>query len=129
MIFFQPDQRNLLKELKLKMKRIPNEDMLRDHYYEVVSILKTEFKTAKDSIVTGNAWFSQGNHYVASFGYAPVYMKYYNVNLNGTKTETKIDYTKTGISHLIDTDLGTYLVMINKKEKVGKYEVYFLPKK
>lgn len=126
---YPPDQRNLLKELKPKMKRTQNEDMLRDLDYEAVSILKTEFITAKDSIVTGNAWFSQGNHYVVSFGYAPVYMKYYNVNLNGTKTETKIDYTKTGISHLIDTDLGTYLIMINKKDKVGKYEVYFLPKK
>ncbi|WP_300671516.1 hypothetical protein [Soonwooa sp.] len=126
---YQPDQRNLLKELKPKMTLVPKKDMLQDNYYDTSSILKTEFKTAKDSIVTGNVWFSRGNHYVASFGYAPIYMKYYNLNLNGTKTETKIDHTKTGISHLIDTDLGTYLIMINKKENVGKYEVYFLPKK
>lgn len=126
---YQPDQRKLLKELKPKMTRVPKDDMLRDNYYDTSSILKTEFKTAKDSIVTGNAWFSQGNHYVASFGYAPIYMKYYNINLNGTKSETKIDHTKIGISHLIDTDLGTYLIMINKKEKIGKYEIYYLPKK
>lgn len=125
---YQPDQRNLLKELKPKMTHIPNDGMLRDNYYDTSSILKPEFKTAKDSVVTGNAWFSQGNHYVASFGYAPIYMKYYTLNLNGKQVETKIDNNKIRISHLIDTDAGTYLIIINNKEEVGKYEIYYIPK-
>ncbi|MCT2407794.1 hypothetical protein NZD88_09615 [Chryseobacterium antibioticum] len=91
---------------------------IRKEYRDMVS-----FKV-KDKIVSGNQWFSTGNHFVASFGYNPVYMYYYNVKIGNKMVSTKKDHTKIVASDPIKTKTGKYFLVSNMKE--GKFQIYYL---
>lgn len=78
----------------------------------------------KDKIVSGNQWFSTGNHFVASFGYHPVYMYYYDVKIGNKTVSTKEDHTKIIASDPIKTKTGKYFLVSNMKE--GKFQIYYL---
>lgn len=82
------------------------------------------FFNQKDRIVTGNAWFSRGNHYVASFGYSPVYMYYYDLKIKNKTLSTKEDNTKMVITSIVKTASGKYFLVNNLKAE--KFQIYFL---
>lgn len=86
--------------------------------------LDSTFFNTKDEIVTGNEYFSRGNHFVASFGYYPVYMYYYDVKIGGKTITTKEDNTKLVISAVAKTNQGRYFVVKNLKE--NKFQIYYL---
>ncbi|WP_223606190.1 hypothetical protein [Chryseobacterium sp. OSA05B] len=112
----------LYAQLRPKIKLSPNENSfspeIRTEYRDTVS-----FKI-KDKIVSGNQWFSTGNHFVASFGYHPVYMYYYDVKLGNKTVSTKEDHTKIIASDPIKTKTGKYFLVSNVKE--GKFQIYYL---
>ncbi|MBL1219762.1 hypothetical protein JET18_02875 [Chryseobacterium sp. L7] len=78
----------------------------------------------RDKIVSGNQWFSTGNHFVASFGYHPVYMYYYDVQIGNKTVSTKENHTKILASDPIRTQAGKYFLVSNLKE--GKFQIYYL---
>ncbi|MBB6372488.1 hypothetical protein [Chryseobacterium shigense] len=78
----------------------------------------------KDKIVSGNQWFSRGNHFVGSFGYTPVYMYYYDVKVGNKTVSTKEDHTKIIASDPIQAKTGKYFLVSNLKE--GKFQIYYL---
>ncbi|WBV61614.1 hypothetical protein PFY12_05695 [Chryseobacterium camelliae] len=82
------------------------------------------FFVLKDKSVSGNQWHSQGNHFVASFGYNPVYTYYYNIQFNNKVISTKENNTKMIISEPIKTGSGRYFLVSNME--VQKFQVYFL---
>jgi hypothetical protein len=84
----------------------------------------TVFFKIKDKTVSGNQWFSTGNHFVASFGYQPVYMYYYDVKLGNKTISTKENHTKIITLDPIRTATGKYFLVSNVKE--GKFEIYYL---
>ncbi|KPE49380.1 hypothetical protein [Chryseobacterium indologenes] len=88
------------------------------------SFADSTFFKEKGRIVTGNAWFSRGNHYVASFGYSPVYMYYYDLKIRNKTISTKEDHTKMMITSIAKTASGKYFLVNNLK--AGKFQVYFL---
>jgi hypothetical protein len=109
-------------QLRPKIKLSPRENSfspeIRKEYRDTVT-----FKI-KDKIVSGNQWFSTGNHFVASFGYQPVYMYYYDVKLGNKTISTKVDHTKIITSDPIRTTTGKYFLVSNVKE--GKFQIYYL---
>ncbi|MCT2564725.1 hypothetical protein [Chryseobacterium herbae] len=112
----------LYTQLRPKIKLSPNENSfspeIRKEYRDTVS-----FKV-KDKIVSGNQWFSTGNHFVASFGYHPVYMYYYDIKLGNKTVSTKEDHTKIIASDPIRTKTGKYFLVSNVRE--GKFQIYYL---
>ncbi|SHG99314.1 hypothetical protein [Chryseobacterium vrystaatense] len=78
----------------------------------------------KDKIVSGNQWFSTGNHFVGSFGYTPVYLYYYDVKVGNKTVFTKEDHTQIVVSNPIKTKTGKYFLVSNIKE--GKFQIYYL---
>lgn len=84
----------------------------------------TVFFQIKDKIVSGNQWFSTGNHFVASFGYHPVHMYYYDVKLGSKTISTKEDHNKLAVSDPVRTKAGKYFLVSNIKE--GKFQIYYL---
>ncbi|KFF01693.1 hypothetical protein [Chryseobacterium luteum] len=111
-------------QLRPKIKLSPRENSfspeIRKEYRDTVT-----FKI-KDKIVSGNQWFSTGNHFVASFGYHPVYMYYYDVKLGNKTVSTKEDQTRIIVSDPIKTKTGKYFPVSNMKE--GKFQIYYLRK-
>lgn len=109
-------------KIRPKIRLSPNENSfspeIRKEYRDTVS-----FKI-KDKIVSGNQWFSTGNHFVASFGYHPVYMYYYDVKLSNKTVSTKEDHTKIIASDPIKTKTGQYFLVSNVRE--GKFQIYYL---
>ncbi len=126
---YKPNDQNLERQLESKVKNIPPENLFNDESSQLQSTLKTQFKKASDSVVSGNIWYSQGNHFVASFGYLPTYLKYYNFDVNGIKAATKIDFSTTKIINIADNKVGTYIIIVkNVSKKKKKYQVYYIPK-
>lgn len=82
------------------------------------------FFKINDKIVSGNEWFSTGNHYVASFGYYPLYLYYYEVKIGNTIATTKEDHSKIEVSKPIIAKNGRYFLVKNKKE--NKFQIYYL---
>ncbi|PIF47155.1 hypothetical protein CLU96_4202 [Chryseobacterium sp. 52] len=109
-------------KLRPKIKLLQNENSfspeIRKEYIDSVSF------TIKDKIVSGNQWFSTGNHFVGSFGYTPVYMYYYDVKVGNKTVSTKEDHTKIMTSDPIQTKAGKYFLVSNVKE--GKFQIYYL---
>ncbi|SFN13035.1 hypothetical protein SAMN05421594_1221 [Chryseobacterium oleae] len=105
-----------------KIRLSPNENNfspeIRKEYRDTISF------NIKDKIVSGNRWFSTGNHFVASFGYYPVYMYYYDVKLGNKTVSTKEDHTKIVASDPIKTKTGKYFLVSNVRE--GKFQIYYL---
>lgn len=113
---------SLYGKLRPKMVLVPRKNRLTREISKQHTD-STSFET-KDRIVTGNAWFSRGNHYVASFGYYPVYMYYYDVQIRNKTVKTKEDNTKMAILSIAKASTGKYFLVKNLKE--GKFQIYFL---
>ncbi|WP_292010200.1 hypothetical protein [Chryseobacterium sp.] len=86
--------------------------------------IDSTFFSIKDQIVSGNQWFSHGNHFVASFGYNPVHTYYYDVQWKGKTVFTKENQTEIIILNTLKTSTGKYFLTENIKEQ--KFQVYFL---
>lgn len=105
-------------KIKLSQEENNFSPKIRKEYRDTVSF------SVRDKIVSGNQWFSTGNHFVASFGYNPVYMYYYDVKLGDKTVSTKEDHTKIVASDPIKTKTGKYFLVSNVKE--GKFQIYYL---
>lgn len=116
------DVDSLFLKFHSKMKISPQENNFTRKIQK--QFLDSTFFNKKDEIVTGNEYFSRGNHFVASFGYYPVYMYYYEVKIGGKTVTTKEDNTKIAILAVAKTNQGRYFVVKNLKE--NKFQVYYL---
>jgi hypothetical protein len=98
-------------QLQSKIKRIALENQFKPDIDSVDTDIN--FFKESDKIVTENYWFNSGNHFVASFGYRPIYMYYYDVVYKNIKTKTKVDYSKESVSNPIKVKKGLYFIVEN----------------
>ena len=118
---YQVDSSYLKKAIS-KLKFIANNQKFKD---EIDSSFKDfTFLKKTDEIVVGNVWFSSGNHFVASFGYHPIYMYYYDVKYKNKKTRTKVNHLHQSVSDPIKAGNGIYFLTWNYDSK--KMFIYYL---
>ena len=73
-----------------------------------------------DKVVVDNKWCTSGNHFVASFGYCPVYINYFSTNFNKKEYKFKIDEREETPLQFLNFDKEIY-VLYNKS-------LYYFPK-